>query len=103
MKGVAMAYGTEDGIRYQYYEDLKQLTLDLGYSTIKEAIITEYEKLGGATAVGAKLGKCGSRISIYLHKFKYPHIKGKGGPNNPLGLKFVRERYANDQSKKYKI
>ncbi|MCK5613794.1 hypothetical protein KAR91_68655 [Candidatus Pacearchaeota archaeon] len=84
-----MAWGTEDGVRYQYFEDLKQLTLDLGYSTIKEAIITEYEKLGGTNPVGKKLGLCGTTIHYKLRAFKYEHIKGRGGPNNPTGIKYI--------------
>lgn len=84
-----MAYGTENGVRHQYFEDLKQLTVDLGYSTIKEAIIDLYEKLGGTNPVGKELGLCGSTIHTHLKHYGYPNIKGRGGPNNPTGIKYV--------------
>jgi hypothetical protein len=79
-----MAYGIEDGIKYTFFKDLKDRTVEMGYSSIKEAIITEYEKLGGANPVGKKLKLCGSTINNKLKMFKHP-IKPRGGANNPLG------------------
>lgn len=87
-----MAWGTENGVRHQFFEDLKQITLELGYSTIKEAIIDLYEKLGGTNPVGKKLGLCGSTVHTHLKKYGYPNIKGRGGPNNPKGIKYKHHK-----------
>ena len=87
-----MAWGTENGVTHQYFKDLKQTTLDLGYSTIKEAIINLYEELGGARQVGVKLGLFGSTVNRHLKSYKYPNIKGRGGPNNPTGIKYVNHK-----------
>ena len=79
-------YGVEDGIRYSYYEDLMIKVHSLGYTTVKEAIIDLYEKLGGGIPVAKKLGLSSGTIYLKLKAFGHP-IKGKGGPNNPFGVK----------------
>ena len=81
--------GQENGVRHQYFDDLKQMTLDMGFPTIKDAVIALYEKHGSTNKVGAELKVCGSTIYGWLKKYKYPHIKGKGGPNNPKGIKYI--------------
>jgi len=86
-----MAFGTENGVTHQYFDDIKQISLDLGYSSIKEATIDLYEKLGGARAVGAVLGLSGSTVNRHLNCYKHK-IKGRGGPNNPKGIKYVNHK-----------
>jgi hypothetical protein len=87
-----MAWGTENEVMHQYFDDIKQRTLELGYSSIKEATIDLYEKLGGARQVGQLLGLCGSTVNRHLKCYKYPNIKGRGGPNNPTGIKYVNHK-----------
>jgi hypothetical protein len=79
-------YGVEDGIRYTYYGELMVKVNNLGYSTVKEAIIDLYEKLGGTIPVAKKLGLSKGTIYLKLKAFGHP-IKGKGGANNPFGIK----------------
>jgi hypothetical protein len=86
-------YGNEDGVRYTYYEDLKETYTKLGYSSAKEAIIDLYEKLGGCIPVAKKLGISKSTIQLKLKAFRHP-MKGRGGSNNPFG------RYGNPDKRK---
>jgi hypothetical protein len=89
MKGFAMAYGIENGVKYKHFEDLKKLTSDLGYATIKDAVIDLYEELGSTNEVAKKLKVCGSTVYNYLRGYSYKNIKGRGGPNNPTGIKYI--------------
>lgn len=99
-------YGIEDGIRYTYYEDLKESYQALGYSSVKEAIIDLYTKYNSCAKVGKALGVSGSTIWNKLKAFKHPR-RGRGGPNNPTGIKYIHHKpkglETDDQSRRQAI
>lgn len=80
-----MSYGSEDGIRFTFFQDLKDRVEELGYPSIKAAIIGEYERTGGSNPAGKRLKLSGSTIHNKLKAYGYEGIKPRGGPNNPFG------------------
>jgi hypothetical protein len=78
--------------RFHYHDDKLKIAESMGYTTVSEALKTEYRKIRSARRVGYLFGMSSNGVRFALHRLGEPLI-GRGGHHpayvkqGPIGVR----------------